>query len=298
MIGANAPSVVSPRSLQEAVEFLAAHFTEGWRPLSGGTDVMVGVAYGKEAHTRWLDLSRLAGEIGGITREPDDRARIGGLATMTALRRSELLHRVCPMIGEAAATVGAIQLQNRATVAGNIVNASPAGDTLPVWLALEAEVELTSARGVRRVPCAAFHLGYRRVDRREDELLTALLVAPLPRERTGVLFRKVGTRSAQAISKVVLAAVRRVDEAGLLLDVRLAFGSMAPVPLRASAAEAAARGHEVSMQTGREAAARLLESLSPIDDVRSTAVYRMRVAENLVREFLAGRLGGYLRAPG
>ena len=291
MIAPAVPSVVSPRTLREAVEFLAAHPAEQWRPLAGGTDVMVGVAHGKETHPRWLDVSRLATEIGDITREADGRVRVGGLATMTALRRSALLRDVCPMIGEAAATIGAIQIQNRATVAGNVVNASPAGDTLPVWLALEAEVELTSARGVRRVPYASFHLGYRKVDRREDELLTAILVAPLPREGTSLLFRKVGTRSAQAISKVVLAAVRRVDATGRLTDVRLAFGSMASVPMRAAAAEAAARGRHVSTPTGRDAAARLHESLAPIDDVRSTAVYRMRVAESLVREFLAGRLG-------
>jgi CO/xanthine dehydrogenase FAD-binding subunit len=282
--------VESPRSVDEALRFLAAREGEGWRPIAGGTDVMVGIAYGKEAHRRWLDVSNLAGELSGIV-ERGSRVRIGGLATMTALRRSSLLAAACPMIGAAAATVGAVQIQNRATVAGNIVNASPAGDTLPVWLALDAEIELTSARGVRRVPYRRFTTSYRRVDRRDDELLTAVVFAPLPRERTAVLFRKVGTRSAQAISKVVFAGVRRSDAAGRLVDVRLAFGSMAPVPVRAAGAEEAATGRAPSRETGLAAAARLAESLAPIDDVRSTAAYRRRVAENVVREFLAGRLG-------
>ncbi len=290
MIAAEA-QVRSPRSLAEALDLLASRPHERWRPLAGGTDVMVGLEYGKETHRNWLDISRLAGEIGGIARAPDGGVRIGGLATMTALRNSALLRELCPMIGDAAATVGAVQIQNRATVAGNVVNASPAGDTLPVWLALDAEVELASAAGVRRVPCAAFHVGYRKVDRRDDELLTALLVPPLPREGTNVLFRKVGTRSAQAISKVVLAAVRRVDAQGRHTDVRLAFGSVAPTPVRARAAEEAARGQVASEATARAVVARLAADLAPIDDVRSTAAYRRRVAGNLVREFLSGRLG-------
>ncbi|MFN8177478.1 MAG: FAD binding domain-containing protein [bacterium] len=291
MPAVSALEVVTPRALGEALEFLAAHESEGWQPVAGGTDVMVGIAHGKERRRRWLDVSRLAHELGGIREESDGRVRVGGLATMTALRRSVLLRDACPMIGEAAATVGAVQIQNRATVAGNVVNASPAGDTLPVWLALDAEVELASVRGVRRVPYRRFTPSYRTVERRANELVTAMLFAPLPRARTALLFRKVGTRSAQAISKVVFAGVRRTDEAGRLVDVRLAFGSMAPVPVRAATAEGAATGRPLSRETGLAAAARLSESLAPIDDVRSTAAYRQRVAENLVREFLAGRLG-------
>lgn len=285
--------VMSPRTLAEALDFLAAHADEDWRPIAGGTDVMVGIAYGKETHHHWLDVSRLAPELGDI-REDEGRVRVGGLCTMTALRRSELLRAACPMIGDAAATVGAVQIQNRATVAGNLVNASPAGDTLPVWLALDAEIELASARGVRRVPYGQFTKSYRNVDRRADELVTAVLFAPLPRTRTAVLFRKVGTRSAQAISKVVLAGVRRLDEANRHVDVRLAFGSMAPVPVRATAAENEAVGRAPSREASQAAASRLGESLAPIDDVRSTATYRQRVAENLVREFLAGNLGEWL----
>jgi CO/xanthine dehydrogenase FAD-binding subunit len=283
--------MVSPASLDEALAFLAERADEDWTPFAGGTDVMVGLEFGTETRTRWLDLSRLGGELGRI--EGDGAGvRVGGMATMTALRRSELLARTCPLIAQAAATVGAAQIQNRATVAGNLVNASPAGDTLPVWLVLDAEVELTSAAGVRRVPYRDFTPAYRTTVRRPDELVTAVLYAPPPgAHSTHILFRKIGTRAAQAISKVVFAGMAHVDPAGTLVDVRLAFGSMAPTPVRAAAAEAAATSRPFGPETGRAAAARLAEDLAPIDDVRSTAAYRRRVSENLVREFLAGNLG-------
>jgi len=289
--------VHSPRTLDEALAFLAEHTGEDWRPVAGGTDVMVEMDHGKTTGSRWLDLHRLRGELGGVTREDDGRVRVGGSTTMTELRRSSLLDAACPMIAQAAATVGAVQIQNRATVAGNIVNASPAGDTLPVWLALDAEVELVSTAGVRRVPYRDFTPEYRRTVRRPDELLAAVIFRPLGAERTRVLFRKVGTRAAQAISKVVMAAVLRTGDDGRYSEVRLAFGSMAPVPCRATAAERAARGRVPDLAAGVAAATALREDLSPIDDLRATAEYRWRVAANLVRELVAGRLGEPLRRP-
>jgi CO/xanthine dehydrogenase FAD-binding subunit len=280
--------VVTPASLSEALDLLAERGPDGWHPLAGGTDVMVYVNYGREKRSKWIDLSRVAPEISGI--EPDgDRIRIGGAATMTDLRRSESLRHACPMIGQAAATVGAVQIQNRAPVAGNVVNASPAGDTLPVWLAVDAEIELASATGRRTVPYREFTTDYRTTVRRSDELLTAVLFHPLALG-TRVFFRKVGTRAAQAISKVVMAAAAREDD-GRWADVRLSFGSLAATPARAASTEAAAEGQPISADTGARAAARLPEDFSPIDDVRSTADYRRRVARNLVREFLAGSLG-------
>lgn len=281
----------SPRSLDEALAFLAAHADEEWRPVAGGTDVMVEMDHGKAAGSRWLDLHPIRRELGGIAADASGRVRIGGATTMTELRASPLLRSACPLIAQAAATVGAVQIQNRATVAGNIANASPAGDTLPVWLALDADVELVSAAGTRRVPYRDFTPEYRRTVRRPDELIAAVIFAPLPVERTRVLFRKVGTRAAQAISKVVLAAVLRTGAGGAYADVRLAFGSMAPVPRRAGAAERAATGMPPGPAAGSAAAAALFEDLSPIDDLRSTASYRRRVAGNLVRELLAGSLG-------
>lgn len=283
--------VHTPRSLREALAFLSEHADEGWRPVAGGTDVMVELERGKAAASRWLDLHPLRPELGGIGGTEDGRIRIGGSSTMTELRRSPLLRRACPLIAQAAATVGAIQIQNRATVAGNVANASPAGDTLPVWLSLDAEIELVSASGTRRVPYRDFTPSYRRTVLRPDELIAAILFAPLRPEGTRVLFRKVGTRAAQAISKVVLAAVLHTGADAAYDDVRLAFGSMAPVPKRAVAAERAATGLPPGPEAGAAAAAALGADLTPIDDVRSRADYRSRVAANLVRELLAGRLG-------
>lgn len=285
--------VHSPGSLRDALAFLAAHAGEGWQPIAGGTDVMVLLDHGRATATRWLDLAPLREELGGIGCDAD-LVRVGGAVTMTELRQSPLLADACPLIAEAAATVGAVQIQNRATVAGNIANASPAGDTLPVWLILDAEIELQSAAGTRRVAYRNFTTAYRTTDRRPDELIRAVVFRPLRRDGTRALFRKVGTRAAQAISKVVLAAVARTGPDGVLEDVRLAFGSMSAVPRRAAAAEKVSRGRLPDIETGRLAAAALRGDLSPIDDVRSTARYRLRVAENLVREFLAGNLGRQL----
>jgi len=280
--------IVTPASLAGALDLLAERGADGWHPLAGGTDVLVDVNHGRETRSRWIDLSRAASEIAAIETD-GDRIRIGGAATMTDLRRSALLRRACPIVGQAASTVGAVQIQNRATVAGNIVNASPAGDTLPGWLALDAEIELASASGTRTVPYRDFTPAYRTTVRRPDELLTAVLFHPLP-PGSRVLFRKVGTRAAQAISKIVLAAVGRPAD-GRWADIRLAFGSLAAVPARADSAERAAQDAPVARETGERAADALPRDFTPIDDVRSTADYRMRVARNLVREFVAGTLG-------
>jgi len=290
------PAVVShhrvhtPGDLDEALRFLNDHKGEGWTPLAGGTDLLVGLDHGTEPRTLWLDLWRIRESLAGIE-ETDGRVRVGGLVTMTELRRSELLERACPLIADAAATIGAIQIQNRATVAGNLVNASPAGDTLPVWLALDADIVLASVRGVRRVPYRDFMTGYRTTVREEDELLTAVEFAPPEGAGWRGLYRKVGTRAAQAISKVVMVGLARTGADGTYDDVRLAFGSMAPVTVRAKAAEAAALGSRPDAESGERAAAAVAGDLSPIDDVRSVAIYRMRVAQNLVREFVAGRIG-------
>ena len=280
--------VVSPARVADALAFLAEHAAEGWEPLAGGTDLLVGIHHGTEKRGRWMNLSRLSNELGGITKSGGEIV-VGAMATMTEVRRSELLRRACPLLGEAAATVGAVQIQNRATVAGNLVNASPAGDTLPVWLVLEAEVELTSSDKTSRVPYRDFTTEYRKTVRLPHELVTSVRFRPPPAGRA--LFRKVGTRAAQAISKVVLAAWAVTDDDGIYRDVRLAFGSMGPIPVRASAAEEVARGMPVGEEAGVAAAHVLDVDLSPIDDVRSDADYRMDVSRNLVREFFAGRLG-------
>ncbi len=281
--------VHTPESLDEALQFLAEHHDEGWRPLAGGTDVMVGLYRDRTSGNRWLNLSRLTSDLGGIRRS-GDVIRIGASTTMTQLRCSALLQETCPIIGRAAASVGAVQIQNRATVGGNIVNSSPAGDTLPVWLALDAEVELQSAGGIRRMPYEQFLQGYRQTALGPDELLTAVMFQPRNCAESRWYFRKVATRRAQGISKLVFAALTDVVD-GRLTNVRLAFGSAGPTTVRARAAEQAAQRAGMSLEAGIHAAELLAEDLSPIDDHRSTAEYRLRVARNLLREFVACNLG-------
>lgn len=296
------PAIVSEQQvytaadLDDALEFLAAHGHEGWRPLAGGTDVMVGIYRDRSGGARWLNLSRLRPQLAGIRRE-GDLLCIGALATMADLRNSALLEEACPLIGQAAASVGAAQVQNRATVGGNIANGSPAGDTLPVWLALEAELELASQRGRRRIPYGQFMTGYRRCVLQPDELLAAVRFCPRSDATLQCYFRKVAPRAAQGISKLVFAAIASLNE-GRYRNVRLALGSMGPTTIRALRAERRAEGEAPSLRLGEQAAETLIEDLSPIDDHRSTADYRLRVAKNLVREFLAGNLGDGFRSNG
>ena len=276
------PPVESPTSLAEAYQLLAAG--DGWRPIAGGTDVMVQIT-GETAPPpeRLLDLWRLD-ELRGIEQR-DGAIVLGALTTYTDVRRSDVCRDLLPALGEAAATIGAAQIQNRGTVGGNIVNASPAGDTLPLLLATDAEIVLGSAQGERTVPASDFWTGYRRTARREDELVTHVRI-PVPQGRQ-VRFRKVGTRRAQAISKVVMALSWRPD-AGVWRDVRLGLGSVAATPIRARETERVMEGAAPRSETADHASATIASEIKPIDDVRSTADYRRvvtaRVLHRLLRE--------------
>ena len=199
-----------------------------------------------------------------------------------------MLSRLFPMLGQAARETGGIAIQNRGTVGGNIANASPAADTPPALLAYGAEVELVSSEGTRRVPYAEFHTGYKQTVMRTDELIAAVLL-PKPREGARHFYRKVGTRRAQAISKVCFAAVGEL-EGESLKEVRVALGSVAPVVLRCRRTEDVLRGRRLGEDLMRAAAKEIGREVTPIDDVRSTARYRTRVAQNLLREFLSGLL--------
>jgi CO/xanthine dehydrogenase FAD-binding subunit len=281
--------VHTPDGLDDALRFLSDHRGEGWRSLAGGTDAMMSLYRDHTGGNRWLNLSRLRPQLAGV-RHDDGQLRIGALTTMAELRNSPWLDEVCPLIRQSAAAVGAAQIQNRATVGGNIVNGSPAGDTLPVWLALDAELELLSTRGCRRIRYDQFMTGYRRTVLAPDELLAAILISPRPAAESRMYFRKVAPRAAQGISKLVFAAIVDLID-GRLRNVRLAFGSLGPTTLRARTAEQRAEGEPPSLELGEQAAELLTRDLTPIDDHRSTADYRLRVAKNLVREFLAGDLG-------
>ncbi len=272
-----------PRTLDDALAMLRDE-PGVWRPFAGGTDLMVLLEAGRLEHRKFFSIRHLS-ELRGVT-ESDGRVRIGALTTYTDVRRSELLTRHFPVLGRAARETGGIAIQNRGTVGGNIANASPAADTPPALLAYGAEVELVSASGARRVPYAEFHTGYKRTVMRADELIAAVLL-PRPGEGARHHYRKVGTRRAQAISKVCFAALAEV-EGDTLGEVRIALGSVAPVVMRCPRTEELLRGRRLDGELAEAAAEELAREITPIDDVRSTARYRTRVARNLLAEFLSG----------
>lgn len=283
MPNATEPRVESPTSLPEAMALLAREDGPPWRPLAGGTDLMVQLN-GEigEPPARILDIWSLD-ELRGI-RLGDGWLDVGALTTYTELRRSSLVAEHAAALAEAAATIGAAQIQNRGTIGGNVINASPAGDTLPVLLALDAELVLSSVRGERTVPAADFWPSYRVTARAHDELLARIRIPVTPGRQ--VRFRKVGTRRAQAISKVVMALSWRASTQRGWSDVRLALGSMAATPVRARRTEAVLSGAEPTRDTADAARARLEAEVTPIDDVRSTAEYRRTVAGRVLHRLI------------
>jgi CO/xanthine dehydrogenase FAD-binding subunit len=277
------PVTQSPTRLEAAYALLADADGPPWRPLAGGTDLMVQMT-GEigEPPARLIDIWALD-ELRGITVE-DGVLVIGALTTYTELRRSPIVAEWLPALGDAAATIGAAQIQNRGTIGGNAVNASPAGDTLPLLLALEAEMVLGSASGERTVPASAFWPSYRTTARSDDELLLRVRI-PIRAVRQ-VRFRKIGTRRAQAISKVVMALAWRDGDGGTWSDVRLALGSVAATTVRSPATEAVLSGSRPSRETADAAAAALVAEIAPIDDVRSSADYRRAVAGRVLHRLI------------
>ncbi len=270
-----------PANLGEALRMLSDE-PGVWRPFAGGTDLMVLLEAGKLAHTRFVSLWGLP-ELCGIETN-GDQVTIGAMTTYSQIQRNDVLRSEFPMLCEAASLTGAVAIQNRGTLGGNIANASPAADSLPALLVYEAELELISADSSRVVPYVGFHTGYKTTVMREDELIRAIR---LPRTTAGwqQYSRKVGTRKAQAISKVCIAAMAKLD-GDTIKDIRLAFGSVAPTPIRATKTETALKGQKIDSATIQAARTELLNELKPIDDVRSTADYRSLVAANLLEEFL------------
>ena len=260
-------TLLEPKSLREALVLLR---DEGpLVPLAGCTDVYVNLNFGTSKDTRFvnlwpLDELRRIEVRGGVL-------SIGALATYTQMIRSPLVRKRLPILAAAAREIGGLQIQNRGTIGGNVANASPAGDTLPVLAAAEAVLVLKSAGQTRRVPFNSFYTGYRKTVKRPDEIIAAVEIPSVPGRQW---FRKVGTRAAQAISKVVMAAVRAPRP-------RIALGSVAPTVIRLPETEAllAAGG---SIADARETLAR---EIQPIDDLRSTAAYRSWVSGNLLERF-------------
>jgi len=274
------PPIDTPRHLFEAYERLAAGPT---RPIAGGTDVMVAIT-GElgPVPERMLDLSRIDA-LHGISLEANGLV-LGARTTYTEVRRSALCREHLPALVEAAATIGAAQIQNRGTLGGNVANASPAGDTLPILLAADAMILVGGQRGEREIAARDFFVSYRKTALAPDELILHIRF-PIPPGRA-MRFRKVGTRRAQAISKVVMAVAWHDLGAKGWRDVRVALGSVAATPIRAPQTERALEGASPTPETADRAAETLAGELEPIDDVRSTATYRRTVAARILHRML------------
>jgi CO/xanthine dehydrogenase FAD-binding subunit len=259
--------------------------------LAGGTELMVALGTGRLNQHSLVSIQHLR-ELRFIGVD-DAVIHIGSGTTFTDIRRSKAIAADLPLMAESASWTGTIANQNRATLGGNICNASPAADTPPVLLAYGATVTLVSASGTRTIPYAEFHLGYKKTVMRPDELLHTIHV---PRTFSGYrqYIRKVGPRNALAISKIALAGVAKLD-GERIVDIRLGAASLMDRPARCSAAEAAVLNQRVDAAnidaTARAARAALASEARPIDDIRSTAKYRAAVAGNLLEEFLRSLVG-------
>ena len=273
--------MVAPGSLHAIVSLLARE-PGVWLPIAGGTDMMVQYAAGKLAARKLVSIWNLP-ELRRIEIATGE-IQIGAGCTYTDLRGHEVVGREFPLLASAARWTGGVANQNRGTIGGNIVNASPAADSLPALLVYDAELILLSVRGQRRLPYASFHVGYKKTMLAQDELVQTVC---LPRRFSSYFnhARKVGARKAQAISKVCIAALGRLGNS-VLEDVRIALGSVAPVPLRLTETEQAVRGKPIDSDLLLLARRATAAEIRPIDDIRSTVRYRAAVAGNLVVEFL------------
>ncbi len=279
-----------PSTLDEALAILDARAGEpgGATPLAGATDLYVPFAAGHLPGTRFVSLHAVA-ELKAPAFWDGAVYRMSALTTYGDCRRDGQVAARLPLLAAAAREVGALQIQNRGTWAGNIANASPAADGVPALLAYDATLTLASVRGRREVALADYFTGYKATVRAADELIIAIHV-PVPVAFGGLsqhYFRKVGTRRLQAISKVVAAGLLSVDAAGVIQHARLALGSVAPTTLRARHVEAAVLGGRLDAATAAAAAQAVHLDIAPIDDVRSTRGYRSRIAEGLARAFVA-----------
>ncbi len=271
------PGYLRPASLTEALAARAAH--PDWMLLAGGTDLLVDSNHRKPP-IGMLDLWRLAA-LGGI-RQGDAAIEIGAGATWLEIERHPLVRVGFLPLAQAAREIGARQIQARGTLGGNIGTSSPVGDSLPVLLALDAEVEVASVRGRRRIAYRDYCTGYRKTALAADELIISVHI-PTPAAATRMVWRKVGTRKAQSISKVMGAAAIVLD-GNVVVSARVALGAVADRPIRLSAVEQAVVGLTLR-QAGDAARVAVPAAIAPITDIRSTTEYRRDVAANVVARF-------------
>ncbi len=273
--------LVAPGELGAVLQLLAEE-PGAWTPIAGGTELMVAFSSGRLASPKLVSLWGIP-DLRVIEVTPQS-IMIGAAATFLDLRRNAVLATELPLLAKAAGWIGSVANQGRATLGGNLVNGSPAADSSPALLAYDAEIEIISVRGRRRVPYSAFYTGYKRNVLMPDELLYAIHV-PRHFAHHARYLRKVGTRRAMAIAKVALGATALLED-GVIKEIRLGAASLAPFPLRLWQTEAALLGQTVTRESRQSARRALLAEIKPINDIRSTAEYRRRVAANLLDEFL------------
>jgi CO/xanthine dehydrogenase FAD-binding subunit len=276
--------LIAPHTLTEALQTLAAD--PRYTPIAGGTELMVALGAGRLPQKHLLSINHLR-ELRFIDVTPE-AVTIGSGTTFTELRKHPVIASDFPLLAQAASWTGSIANQNRGTLGGNIVNASPAADSPPALLAYDAELTLISATGTRTLPYSGFHLSYKKTALRPGELLYSIrLERRFSAYRSYI--RKVGPRNAQAISKVALAGLALLDEkTRVIQDIRIGAASLRETPTRCIAAERALLHQTVTPETIAAARAALVGEARPIDDIRSTAKYRAAVAANLLEEFLRG----------
>src|SRR6266404_5236991 len=273
--------LISPATLAEALIILGNE-EPSWKPFAGGTDLMVLLEADKLPHKNYVNIWSLR-ELRGIE-VTNTHVTLGALTTYTEVQEHAILKTEFPMLCQAAKETGGIAIQNRGTLGGNIVNASPAADSPPALLAYDAELEFVSQEGSRRILYNNFHTGYKQMNLKPGELLRAIRL-PRATQTLTHYYRKVGTRKAQAISKTCFAAVGRVAD-DHVVQVRIALGSVAPIPLRCAQTESKLLHKRIDADSLAAARTALAAEISPIDDLRSTRNYRLRVSLNLLEDFL------------
>jgi len=278
--------ILRPSDLDDAVALLAAD--PGARALAGGTDLVVQLRDGRRRAETLVDLTGLP--LKGIDQQADGSLRIGAGTSMAAIARNPAVRRGWPALAESAGLVGAWPIQCRATLGGNLANASPAADTVPALLVADASVEVASPTGRRRLAVADLFRGPGQTMLGPGDLLVAVVLPPPPAGRVVERFTKVGPRPEQIIAVVSLAGRIAVDATRVLYGVRLALGAVAPTPVRARSAEATLEGRRLDETVARAAQEALQRDIAPIDDVRAPASYRRLAAAVLLDRFL-GEVG-------
>jgi len=273
--------LIAPTTLDAVLEILA-NSPENYTPIAGGTELMVALGAGHLQPHKLISLWNL--EELRFIEEATDAIIIGAASTFTDIRNHPAIAKHLPLLTQAASWTGSIANQNRATIGGNIVNASPAADTPPALLVYDATLTLVSIRGERTIPYRDFHLSYKKIDLAPDELLHSITIL-INFKSYKRYIRKVGTRNAQAISKIALAAIARTSN-NIIEDIRIAAASLREIPTRLYATEQSLINKPLSPKTIAHARATLINESKPIDDIRSTSNYRTATAANLLEEFL------------